>query len=192
VTIVIGITASTDRIIYSSQIRLATIDGTLENITGEFRECGQVILRGVRNIVAWGNDVAYESLIGVKIAAGAGVSRVIGVGSRWEALKLEGNEHLKLVGIVNGAAVMDMPVSIGAGSDGLSLQGCGVVVRPHLPRDNVQEIVGFNGDGDRVGAIGVRTGPLAITPLVEFCTAPRSIWRIDLAWNIKVASIRIT
>jgi len=35
---------------------------------------------------------------------------------------------------------MDMPVSIGAGSDRLSLQGCGVVVRPHLPRDNVQEM----------------------------------------------------
>jgi len=116
----------------------------------------QIVTRGIRNIVTWGSRTTDDLLIGVEVGAGTGVGRVIRVGGWGNPLEPVGDEGLIISGVIDGAAMMDMPVGKGTGGDGLSLCGDRMVIGTYFLGYNVQEVVSFYRDGDRVGAIGVK------------------------------------
>jgi hypothetical protein len=143
----------TDRVIYSDQVRLPTIDRAVANIGKEFAEGRQVIvgIGAIGDVVTPSNGPAHNPLIPVEVAAGTRVARIVREGGRREGFKGVRNEDLKLVRVIDGAPLADMPVGVGAGGDGLRLDGRGMErINRHFPGHYVQEIVGLDGNGDRI------------------------------------------
>ncbi len=63
------------------------------------------------------------ALVRVKIGASERFGSVIRSSSRIQTLKSVWNKHLKFVEIIIDAAALDMPIGVGASSDGLRLHG---------------------------------------------------------------------
>ena len=56
------------------------------------------------------DSTADDSLIGIQIVAGTGGTCVVREGCRGQALELVGDENLKLVGVIDVAALVNVPV----------------------------------------------------------------------------------
>ncbi|MGQ9854860.1 MAG: hypothetical protein ACUVTG_15845 [Candidatus Oleimicrobiaceae bacterium] len=179
-TVIHDIRMGTDGVIHSDEVRLSAADGAVADVGKIFGEGRQVIvgIGAIGDVMARGDGVADDALIGVQVGAGTRVARVVREvrgGRRWEGLEGIGDENLELGGVVDGAPLTDVPVGVGTGGNGLSLDGSRM---ERLHRDffghYIQKVVGLDGDSDRViGAI--RIGVTGITN--EGCTAIRGVAR---------------
>jgi hypothetical protein len=160
VSIVVGITGCADRVLYAQQIgrrvpgyigRIALCPG--KNVAAELGERGLVIVSrvAISDIVTRGDSGANEFATGSQALQGARFCGCDVGGDRGQRLELEWDKDVITVRVVDSVALVNVPIGISAGSDGLGLQGGRVIIRAHLLGYHIKEIVGFNGHSNRVG-----------------------------------------